>query len=74
MTHYESASKVGDPAAQGPPAAHSSVVQGAPSALPHMLKPHGWLMFPSLVFDHHSELETKPPESSGEAGWNFRLQ
>lgn len=30
-------------------------------------------MFPSLVFDHHSELETKPPESSGEAGWNCQV-
>lgn len=31
-------------------------------------------MFPSLVFDHHSELETKPPvSSSGEADWNFQV-
>lgn len=30
-------------------------------------------MFPSLIFDHHSEIETKPPVVSGESGWNFQV-
>lgn len=30
-------------------------------------------MLPSLISDHHPELETKPPEGSGESRWNFQV-
>lgn len=70
----KSTSTVRHPAAQASPAAPVAMwFRGSTIPKSHTTKTHGCLMFPSLIFDHHSEMETTPAEGSGESGWNLQV-